>query len=58
MMKDATTKFGKDILTSTPLFDLIKDPIFLMEEDQGSFRYIYVNPSGLASCLLKKLSVP
>ncbi|WP_223639035.1 PAS domain S-box protein [Planococcus sp. 4-30] len=48
MMKDITKKGGEDILTSTPLFDLIKDPIFLMEEAHDSYRYIYVNPSALS----------
>lgn len=41
-------KIKEDILASTALFDLIKDPVFLMEEDDDSYRYIYVNPSAMA----------
>lgn len=47
-MKDLSLKLGQDILASTALFDVVKDPVFLMEEDNGSFRYLYVNPSALA----------
>ncbi|GKW45972.1 PAS domain S-box protein [Planococcus sp. NCCP-2050] len=47
-MKDLSMKLGQDILASTALFDVVKDPVFLMEEDNGSFRYLYVNPSALA----------
>ena len=39
---------GKDISTSTALFDVIKDPVFLMEKEDDSFRYLYINPSALA----------
>ncbi|MGM0898206.1 MAG: PAS domain S-box protein [Bacillota bacterium] len=48
MMKYFSRNIGQDILTSTALFDLIEDPIFLMEEDQDSYRYLYVNPPALA----------
>lgn len=41
-------KTGHDILNSTALFDLVQDPVFLFEDDQGSFRTIYANPSALA----------
>lgn len=41
-------KMGHDILSSTALFDLVQDPVFLFEDDQGSFRNIYANPSALA----------
>ncbi|MBT2583865.1 PAS domain S-box protein [Planococcus sp. ISL-109] len=41
-------KTGQDIFSSTDLFDLIQDPIFLMEDDHDSFRYIYANPPALA----------
>ncbi|MDN7242402.1 PAS domain S-box protein [Planococcus sp. N028] len=47
-MKYFSEKIGPDNLASTILFDLIKDPVFLMEEDHESFRYIYANPSALA----------
>lgn len=47
-MKDLSMKLGQDILASTALFDVVKDPVFLMEEVNGSFRYLYVNPSALA----------
>lgn len=47
-MKDLSTRLGLDILTSTALFDIVKDPVFLMEEDHDSFRYLYANPSALA----------
>ncbi|TWT27284.1 PAS domain S-box protein [Planomicrobium sp. CPCC 101110] len=47
-MKNFSASTAQDILVSTALFDLIKDPVFLMEEDRDSFRYVYVNPSGLA----------
>ncbi|WKA54643.1 PAS domain S-box protein [Planococcus shixiaomingii] len=47
-MKYFSEKIGPDNLASTILFDLIKDPVFLMEEDRESFRYIYANPSALA----------
>lgn len=46
-MKDYTEKISRDILSSTSLLDLIKDPVFLMAKDQDSFRYIYVNPAAL-----------
>lgn len=55
MMEYFSKEMRKDILTSTPLFDLIKDPIFLMEEDRDSYRYIYVNPSALAIMPSKKI---
>ena len=65
-MLDVSREFGQDILSSTPLFDLIKDPIFLMEEVQDSYRYIYVNPSALAlmpsqkiiGCLIEEIFPP
>lgn len=41
-------KMGHDILGSTALFDLVQDPVFLFEDDQGSFRNIYANPPALA----------
>jgi PAS domain S-box-containing protein len=41
-------KMGHDILSSTALFDLVEDPVFLFEDDQNSFRTIYANPSALA----------
>lgn len=47
-MKYFSEEKGQDILASTALFDLIKDPVFLMEKDADSFRYAYVNPSALA----------
>ncbi|WP_033541817.1 sensor domain-containing protein [Planococcus sp. CAU13] len=37
-----------DISAYTALFDIIKDPVFLMEKEQDSFRYRYVNPAALA----------
>ncbi|WP_422124494.1 PAS domain S-box protein [Planococcus sp. X10-3] len=46
-MRDFTEKMSPDILASTALLDLIQDPVFLMEEDHGSFRYIYANPAAL-----------
>ncbi|QKX52221.1 PAS domain S-box protein [Planococcus glaciei] len=47
-MKYFSEEKSQDILASTTLFDLIKDPVFLMEKDDASFRYAYVNPSALA----------
>lgn len=47
-MKDSSLKLGQDVLASTALFDIVKDPVFLMEENYGSFRYLYANPSALA----------
>ena len=47
IVKDFTEKISTDILASTALLDLIKDPVFLMEEDHDSFRYIYANPAAL-----------
>lgn len=44
-VKDFTKIISRDILSSTALLDLIKDPVFLMEKDEDSFRYIYVNPA-------------
>lgn len=41
-------KTGHDILGSTNFFDLIQDPIFLMEDDEDSFRNIYANPPAMA----------
>ena len=65
-MKDASKKLGPDILASTALFELIKDPLFLMEEDGDSYRYIYINPAGLAimpaetiiGCLIEEVFLP
>ena len=65
-MMDVSREFGQDILSSTPLFDLIKDLIFLVEEVQDSYRYIYVNPSALAlvpsqkiiGCLIEEVFPP
>ncbi|TWT01891.1 PAS domain S-box protein [Planomicrobium sp. CPCC 101079] len=54
-MNHFSAKIGKDILVSTALFDLIKDPVFLMEKDHDSFRYVYVNPSGLAMLPLQEV---
>lgn len=54
-MKDLSMKLGQDILASTALFDVVRDPVFLMEEDNGSFRYLYVNPSALALMPTKDL---
>lgn len=47
-MKYFSEEKGQDVLASTALFDFIKDPVFLMEKDEDSFRYTYVNPSALA----------
>ncbi|MEZ0481206.1 PAS domain S-box protein [Planococcus sp. SSTMD024] len=41
-------KMGQDIMGSTALFDLVQDPVFLFEDDRGSFRTIYANPPALA----------
>ncbi|MFD1032639.1 PAS domain S-box protein [Metaplanococcus flavidus] len=46
-MKDFAEKLSPDILASTALLDLIQDPVFLMEKDHDSFRYIYTNPAAL-----------
>ncbi|ANU09545.1 PAS/PAC sensor-containing diguanylate cyclase/phosphodiesterase [Planococcus antarcticus DSM 14505] len=47
-------KIGQDILTSTALFDLIKDLVFLMEKDHETFRYVYANPSAFKILHLPK----
>jgi diguanylate cyclase (GGDEF)-like protein/PAS domain S-box-containing protein len=47
-------KMGVDLLSSTALFDLIQDLVFLMEEDQGTFRYVYANPAAFEILQLKK----
>lgn len=40
---------GSSILSSTTLFDSIKDPVFLMKQEQDSYRYVYANPSALST---------
>ncbi|WP_372868598.1 PAS domain-containing protein, partial [Planomicrobium okeanokoites] len=37
----------QDFLASTALLDIIEDPVFLMKEEQGSFKYMYANPAAL-----------
>lgn len=54
-MKYFSEKPDPDILASTTLFDFVKDPVFLMEKDQGSFRYIYINPSALSLMAHEKI---
>ncbi|PSL36294.1 diguanylate cyclase with PAS/PAC sensor [Planomicrobium soli] len=38
-------KNGPDIAGAAALFDYIQDLVFLMEENQGTFRYVYANPA-------------
>lgn len=47
-MKNFSEEMGQNILSSTAFFDLVKDPVFLMEKDRETFRYVYANPSALA----------
>lgn len=47
-MNHFSREIEQDFLSSTALFDLIQDPVFLMEDDHDSFRYTYANPSALA----------
>ncbi|PSL40230.1 PAS domain S-box-containing protein/diguanylate cyclase (GGDEF)-like protein [Planomicrobium soli] len=44
-MKYFSETVALDVLTSTALFDLIQDLVFLMEEEHETFRYIYANPA-------------
>lgn len=44
-MLNFSEKMELDILASTALFNLIQDLVFLMEEDHGTFRYVYANPA-------------
>ena len=44
-----------DILSSTALLDVIKDPVFLMEKDLESFRYVYANPAAVTILSLQEL---
>lgn len=46
-MKSFLNKIGHDILSFTNMFDYIKDLIFLIEAEDDSFRYIYVNSSAM-----------
>ena len=46
-MKSFLDNLGLDILAFTSMFDFIKDLIFLMEVDEKSFQYIYVNQSAI-----------
>ncbi|WP_075620363.1 PAS domain S-box protein [Paenisporosarcina indica] len=46
-MKSFLNKTGHDLLASTNIFDYLKDLIFLMETDEKSFRYVYVNSSAM-----------
>lgn len=47
-MKPISEIIGQDILSSTALFDSIKDPVFLMEQEHDSYRYLYANASALS----------
>lgn len=38
----------QDFLASTALLDVIEDPVFLMKEEQDSFKYMYANPAALS----------
>lgn len=44
-MEHFPKKRGSDILLGTELFNLIQDLVFLMEKDDETFRYVYVNPA-------------
>jgi len=46
-MKDFINEIGQDVLAFTSMFNFIKDLVFLMEADNDSFRYIYVNQSAI-----------
>ena len=46
-MKDFINEIGQDVLAFTNMFNFIKDLVFLMEADNDSFRYIYVNQSAI-----------
>ncbi|MGK7378116.1 PAS domain S-box protein [Planococcus sp. 1R117A] len=54
MMKHFPEKIGPAILASTALLDLLQDLVFLMEEDQGTFRYVYANPAAFANLHLQE----
>ncbi|WP_203333577.1 PAS domain S-box protein [Planococcus beigongshangi] len=41
-------KSSQDISGYTALLNIMKDPVFLMEKDEDSFRYVYANPSSFA----------
>lgn len=47
MMENFSKQIGQDILAFTNMFDFIKDLVFLMEVDEDSFRYLYINQSAL-----------
>ena len=47
-MKPISEIIGQDILAATALFDSIKDPVFIMEQDHDSYRYLYTNTSALS----------
>lgn len=50
-----TEKPNQEILGYTALLNVMKDPVFLMEKDGDSFRYVYANPSALALLSLTDL---
>lgn len=45
MMKEFIQKTGNAVVVLTDMFNLIKDCIFLMEAENDSFRYVYINDS-------------
>lgn len=53
-MKHFPEKIKPAILASTALLDLLQDLVFLMEEDQGTFRYVYANPAAFATLSLQE----
>jgi diguanylate cyclase (GGDEF)-like protein/PAS domain S-box-containing protein len=46
-MKDFINEIGHEILAFTRMFNFIKDLVFLMEANEDSFRYVYVNQSAM-----------
>lgn len=47
-MKNFLEGIEQNIISSLAFFDFVKDPVFLMEKEQDSFRYAYANQSALA----------
>ncbi|WP_040850967.1 PAS domain-containing protein [Planococcus halocryophilus] len=56
-MKNFIDKSQHPVLASVEFFDMIQDPIFLIAEDNETFRYVYANPTAVKVFSLQKTDI-